>query len=69
MQLATRWVSFVSLTALLATTACSGGAGKPAGTEGEGGKAQSTAKPAEIKYFISDNNFVLTDRPDRKSVV
>lgn len=63
MQLTAKWVSVASLTALLATTACSGGAGKPAGTEGEGGKAQSTAKPAEIKYFISDNNFVLPDGP------
>ncbi|QNK57913.1 extracellular solute-binding protein [Paenibacillus sp. PAMC21692] len=62
--------------ALMVVSACSGGSNAPTSTnKGEAGGAQTTAKPTDsvkeventdpvkIKYFVSDNNFVLPDGP------
>lgn len=59
-----KWVSIMTVGALAVVSACSGGSGQ--GTEGNnpsGTQTPEAAKPAEIKYFLSDNNFVLPDGP------
>lgn len=60
------WKLLAGVSALAVMTACSGGAGTEGGKAPDAsadGKTGEQGKPATIKYFVTDSNFVQPDTP------